>query len=93
MSHEDQHEMLVEILTKLVPILSCDELSLLAFHTGIKVSEFYEQSNIELRSNKNERSRNDLGRVWIGEINQSSQSRPVKHAADPACKEAFAVPF
>lgn len=41
MSHEQQHEMLCEILTKLVPILSCDELSLLAHHLGIKINEFY----------------------------------------------------
>jgi hypothetical protein len=41
MSHDEQHQMLVEILTKLVPILSVDELSLLAFHTGIKINEFY----------------------------------------------------
>lgn len=41
MTHEQQHEMLVEILAKLVPVLSCDELSLLAFHLGIKTKEFY----------------------------------------------------
>lgn len=41
MSNEEQHEMLVGILTKLVPILSCDELSLLAHHCGISVGEFY----------------------------------------------------
>ena len=41
MSNEEQHQMLVETLAKLVDVLSCDELSLLAYHCGIKVSEFY----------------------------------------------------
>ncbi len=35
------HEMLCGILTKLVPVLDCDELSLLANSCGIKQSEFY----------------------------------------------------
>jgi len=43
MTHEQQHEMLVDILTKLVPILTCDELSLLAYHLGIQTDEFYGQ--------------------------------------------------
>ena len=42
MSNEEQHEMLVGILTKLVPILDCDELSLLAHHCGVQIHEFYE---------------------------------------------------
>lgn len=41
MSNEEQHNMLCDILTKLVPILSCDELSLLAYHLGIEEKEFY----------------------------------------------------
>lgn len=41
MSPEEQHQMLVETLTKLVPVLTCDELSLLAYHCGISVDEFY----------------------------------------------------
>ena len=41
MSPEEQHEMLCEILAKLVPLLSCNELSLLAYHCGIQISEFY----------------------------------------------------
>lgn len=41
MSNEEQHRMLCEIMAKLVPILTCDELSLLSHHLGIKISEFY----------------------------------------------------
>lgn len=41
MTHEQQHEMLVEILGKLIDVLSADELSLVAYHLGIKISEFY----------------------------------------------------
>lgn len=42
MSQEEQRRMLVEILTKLVDSdLTCDELSLLAHHCGIPISEFY----------------------------------------------------
>jgi len=41
MSNEEMHEMLCGILTKLVPVLDCDELSLLANSCGIKQSEFY----------------------------------------------------
>lgn len=42
MTHEQQHEMLVEVLCKLVDVLNADELSLLAHHLGIKISEFYD---------------------------------------------------
>ena len=42
MNMEQQHEMLVEILAKLVPVLSADELSLLSYHLGIKQNEFYD---------------------------------------------------
>lgn len=41
MSNEDQHQMLCGILTKLVPVLDCDELSLLAHSCGISISDFY----------------------------------------------------
>lgn len=41
MALHEQHQMLVEILTKLVDVLDCDELSLLAHHLGIPISEFY----------------------------------------------------
>lgn len=41
MELREQHQMLVEILTKLVDVLDCDELSLLAHHVGIPVSDFY----------------------------------------------------
>ena len=42
MKMEQQHEMLVEILAKLIPVLSADELSLLSYHLGIKQNEFYD---------------------------------------------------
>lgn len=41
MSNEEQRRLLVEILTKLVDVLDCDELSILAHHCGIPISEFY----------------------------------------------------
>lgn len=41
MNNAEQHEMLCGILSKLVPVLNCDELSLLAHSCGIKVSDFY----------------------------------------------------
>ena len=41
MSDDEQRRMLVEILTKLVDVLDCDELSLLAHHCGISIAEFY----------------------------------------------------
>lgn len=41
MSQEEQRRMLVETLTKLVDVLTCDELSLLAHHCGIPIAEFY----------------------------------------------------
>ena len=47
MSNDEQHQRLVEILTKLVDVLDCDELSLLAHHTGIHISEFYMQPELE----------------------------------------------
>lgn len=41
MNNEEQHEMLCEVLAKLVPILSCEELSLLAYHCGVSINDFY----------------------------------------------------
>lgn len=41
MSNSEQHQMLCEILSKLVDVLDCDELSLLSHHLGIPVSDFY----------------------------------------------------
>lgn len=41
MSNSEQHEMLCGILTKLVPVLTCDELSLLSHSCGISINEFY----------------------------------------------------
>lgn len=48
MELHEQHEMLVEILTKLVDVLDCDELSLLANSCGIQVSEFYGPSESDM---------------------------------------------
>ena len=47
MSNNEQHEMLVGILSNLVPVLTSDELSLLAHSCGIPVSEFYGNTNKE----------------------------------------------
>ena len=41
MSNSEQHEMLVGILNKLVPVMTVDELSLLSHHLGIRISDFY----------------------------------------------------
>lgn len=41
MSNEEQHRMLCEILAKLVPVLACDELKLLAYHCGVQIKDFY----------------------------------------------------
>jgi len=37
----EQNEMLCMILAKLVPVLDCEELSLLAHCCGVQISEFY----------------------------------------------------
>ena len=47
MSNSEQHEMLVGILCNLVPVLTCDELSLLAHSCGVPVDEFYGHANKE----------------------------------------------
>jgi len=41
MSNEEQHEYLCTIMTKLVDVLSCDELSLLAHCCGVRIEDFY----------------------------------------------------
>ena len=43
MELHEQHEMLCEILSKLVPILPCDELEFLAHCCGERVENFYPQ--------------------------------------------------
>lgn len=45
MSNEEQHEMLCAALTKIVDVLSCDELSLIAHCCGVRIDEFYGPSN------------------------------------------------
>ena len=47
MSNSEQHEMLVGILSNLVPVLTCEELSLLAHSCGVPVSEFYGNASNE----------------------------------------------
>lgn len=41
MSNEEQHELLCATLAKLVDVLDCDELSLLAHCCGVRVEDFY----------------------------------------------------
>lgn len=41
MELHEQHQMLVETLAELVPVLSCEKLDLLAYHCGVKREEFY----------------------------------------------------
>ena len=41
MSNDEQHEMLCDILAKLVDVLDCDELSLLAHCCGVRIEDFY----------------------------------------------------
>lgn len=41
MSNSEQHEMLCATLAKLVDVLDCDELSLLAYHCGVQIEDFY----------------------------------------------------
>lgn len=48
MSNEEQHRMICEILTKLVDVLDCDELSLLAHQCGISIAEFYGPNEAEM---------------------------------------------
>ena len=42
MSNAEQYEMLCTILCKLVDVLNCDELSLLAHCCGVQIEEFYQ---------------------------------------------------
>jgi len=41
MSNEEQHQKLCETLAKLVDVLDCDELSLLAHCCGVRIEDFY----------------------------------------------------
>lgn len=41
MNNEEQYEMLCAILCKLVDVLNCDELSLLAHCCGVQIADFY----------------------------------------------------
>lgn len=47
MSNGEQHELLCATLAKLVDVLDCDELSLLAHCCGIQISEFYGNASNE----------------------------------------------
>ncbi len=46
MTNAEQHEKLCDILCKLVDVLDCEELALLAHHAGIKINEFYPEPEI-----------------------------------------------
>lgn len=41
MTNEEHHEYVCGILSKLVPVLDCDELEALARCAGIRIDEFY----------------------------------------------------
>ena len=41
MTNQEHHEFIVSILTKLVPVLDCEELDALSRCCGIRVDEFY----------------------------------------------------
>ena len=41
MSNEEQYEFLCATLAKLVDVLDCDELSLLAHCCGVRIEDFY----------------------------------------------------
>ena len=47
MSNEQQHELLCATLAKLVDVLDCDELSLLAHCCGVRIEDFYGPSTEE----------------------------------------------
>ena len=47
MSNAEQYEMLCAILCKLVDVLNCDELSLLAHCCGVQIADFYGTSQID----------------------------------------------
>lgn len=47
MSNSEQYEMLVGILSNLVPVLTCEELSLLAHSCGVPVEDFYGNASNE----------------------------------------------
>ena len=42
MSNAEQYEMLCTVLCKLVGVLDCDELSLLAHCCGVQIADFYQ---------------------------------------------------
>jgi len=42
-SNAEQYEMLCTVLCKLVGVLDCDELSLLAHCCGVQIADFYQQ--------------------------------------------------
>lgn len=54
MQLDEQHEMLCGILLKLVPVLSCEELSLLAHCCGVAVNDFYPVGEYESSDRKPE---------------------------------------
>ncbi len=47
MSNSEQYELLCATLAKLVDVLDCDELSLLAHCCGVRIEDFYGPSTEE----------------------------------------------
>ena len=47
MSNSEQYELLCATLAKLVDVLDCDELSLLAHCCGVRIDDFYGPSTEE----------------------------------------------
>ena len=47
MSNSEQHEFLCATLAKLVDVMDCDELSLLAHCCGVRIEDFYGPSTEE----------------------------------------------
>ena len=43
MNNEEQYEMLCTVLCKLVDVLDCDELALIAHCCGVRIADFYQQ--------------------------------------------------
>ena len=58
MSNAEQYEMLCTILCKLVDVLNCDELSLLAHCCGVQIADFTSQMNS--RGSRHEKYRNRI---------------------------------
>ncbi|MFZ4539337.1 hypothetical protein [Propionivibrio sp.] len=47
MSHQQQHDQLCNIFSRLVPVLDCDDLETLAGSCGVSVADFYYPTEIQ----------------------------------------------